>query len=82
MKVIGFVERVFFVGLTILSTFPNASSLSYISINIQACKARPKIVNVNSNNNIFYPLSFKTSEFSGNCNNINDSYAKVVFLIL
>ena len=43
----------------------------------QPCKARPEIVNVNSNNPIFYPFSIKTSKLSGNCNNINDPYAKM-----
>ena len=43
----------------------------------QICKARPEIINVNSNNPVFYPFSIKTSKFSGNCNNINDPHAKI-----
>ena len=46
-------------------------------MNNQACKARPKIINVNSNNPVFYPFSIKKSKCSGNCNNINDPYAKI-----
>ena len=46
-------------------------------MNNQGCKARPEIVNVNSNNPIFYPFSIKTSKCSGSCNNINDPYAKI-----
>ena len=46
-------------------------------MNNQACKARPEIINVNSNNPVFYPFSIKTSKCSGNCNNINDPYAKI-----
>ena len=42
----------------------------------QECKVRPEIVNINSNNPIFYPLSVKTSKFSGNCNNVNNPYAR------
>ena len=62
MKVFGFVKKVFFIGLTILSNFTNASSLneiplSCISMNNQPCKARPEIINVDSNNPIFYPFS-------------------------
>ena len=72
-----FVKKVFFIGLTILSSFTNASFLSCISINNQACKARPEIITVNSNNPIFYPFSVKTSKCSGNCNNINHPYAKI-----
>ena len=41
------------------------------------CKVRSKIVNVNSNNPIFYPFSIKTNKCSGNCNNINNPYAKI-----
>ena len=43
----------------------------------QTCKARPEIINANSNNPVFYPFSIKTSKCSGNCNNINDPYAKI-----
>ena len=77
MKICRFVQKVFFIGLTILASFANASSLSCISMINQACKARPQIVNVNSNNPIFYPFSVKTSICSGNCNNINDPYSKI-----
>ena len=72
----------FFTGLAILSSFKNAialnpTTLSCISMSNQECKARPEIVNVNSNNPIFYPFSVKTSKCSGNCNNINDPYARI-----
>ena len=65
----------FFIGLTILSNFTNASFLICISMNNQGCKARRKVVN--SNNPIFYSFSIKTSKCSGNYNNINDPYAKI-----
>ena len=74
MKILRFVKKEFFIGLTILSNFTNTSSLSCISMNNQACKARPQVVNVNSNNPIIYPFSIKTTKCSGNCNNINDPY--------
>ena len=77
MKIFRFVKKVFFVGLTILSGFTNANSLSCISMSNQACKARPEIININSNNPVFYPFSIKTSKCSGNCNNINEPYAKI-----
>ena len=77
MKAFGFVKKMFFKGLRILSDFTNGSSLSCTSMNNQACKARPQIVNANSNDPIFYPFSIKTSKCSGNCNNINDPYSKI-----
>ena len=41
-------------------------------MNNQACKVRPEIINVNSDEPVFYPFSIKTSKCSGSCNNIND----------
>ena len=38
---------------------------------------RPKIIDVNKNETVFYPLSIKTNKCSGNCNNINDPEAKL-----
>ena len=46
-------------------------------MNNQPCKARPEIINVSSNNPVFYPFSIKTSKCSGNYNNINDPYTKI-----
>ena len=46
-------------------------------MNNQACKVRLEIVNVNSNEPVFYPFSIKTSKCSGICNNIHDPYAKI-----
>ena len=43
----------------------------------QECKVTPKVVDINSNNAIFYPCSVKINKCSGNCNNINDPYAKI-----
>ena len=46
-------------------------------MNNQAFKVRPEIINVNSNNPVFYTFSIKTNKCSGNCNNINNPYAKI-----
>ena len=43
----------------------------------QECKVKPEIVNVNSDEPVFYPSSIKTSKSSDSCNNINDPYAKM-----
>ena len=75
MEIFRFVQNVFFIGLTILSDFINTNS--QISMNNRACKTRPQIVNVNSNNPIFYPFSIKISKFSGTCNDINDLYSTI-----
>ena len=82
MKIFGFVKKVFFVGLTVLSSFTNANSLnaiplSCISTNNQECKTRPQVVNVNGDEPVFFPFSIKTSKCNGSCNNINHLYAKI-----
>ena len=56
---------------------PSVNSLSCISMNNQACKSGPEIININIDNPIFYPFCIKTSKCIGNCNNINDPYAKI-----
>ena len=80
MKIFGFVKKVLFIGLTILSSFTSVNSLSCISMSNSPCKARPEIFNVNSNNPIFYPFRIKTSKCNGNCNNINNPYGKICVL--
>ena len=71
------VKKLFLVGLTILSSFTNANSLSCISINNQECKTRPQVINVNGDEPVFFPFSIKTSKCSGSCNNIIYPYAKI-----
>ena len=73
----GFVKKVFFVGLTILSSFTSVNLLNCISMNNQECKTRPQVVNVNGDEPVFFPFSIKTSKCSGSCNNINHPYADV-----
>ena len=68
-----FVSAIMFFGHNLSS----ANLLECVSINNQECKVRPKIINVNSNDPIFYPFSIKTSKYSDICNNINDPFAKL-----
>ena len=76
----GFVKKVFFIGLTILSGFTNANSLSCLSMNNQECKTRPQVI-VNEDESMFFPFSIETSKCSGSCNNINYPMQKFVFLM-
>ena len=74
----GFGKRIFvstrmFFGYNLSSV----NSLECVSMNNQEWKVRPEIVNVNSNEHVFYPFSIKTSKCSGSCNNINGPYAKL-----
>ena len=70
------IKKVFHIGSLFVSSLVSTTPLSCISMYNQACKVRPEIVNVNSNEPLIYPFSIKTSKCSGSCNNINDPYAK------
>ena len=48
-----------------------------VSIANQEYKVRTEIVNVNSDDRVFYPFSIKRSKSSATCYNINDLYAKI-----
>ena len=75
-------KKKFFIGLTILSSFTNASSLNAIplcciSMSKEDCKTRPQVINVNGNESVFFPFSIETSKCSGSCNNINYPHANI-----
>ena len=74
----GFIKKVLFTKLTILSSinFLAVTTLKCISMTNQECKVRLKIVNVKSGEPVFYLFSVKTSKCGGSCNNVNDLYAK------
>ena len=69
----------FFTGLTVswsvnlLAVTP----LQCISMTNQECKVRQEIVNVNSDEPVFYLFSIKASICRGSSNNINDTYTKI-----
>ena len=76
MKILSFVKKVFVLGLTVLSS-SITGALNCVSIKNQKCKVRPEIVDVSSNNPIFHSFSVTINRCSGNCNSINDPYAKI-----
>ena len=43
----------------------------------QECKIRSKIIDVNTDEPLFYPFSIQVNKCSGSCNSINDPYAKL-----
>ena len=45
----------------------------------QECKVKPSIININSNEPLFYPYSIFVNECCGSCNNIYDPFAKLRF---
>ena len=54
-----------------------AKALECISVMNEKRMARPKIINTNPNEPVFYPLSIKVNKCSGDCNTINDPMAKL-----
>ena len=46
-------------------------------MNNQECKIRPEIININTNQPLFYPYIIKINRCKGSCNTINDPYAKI-----
>ena len=46
-------------------------------MNNQECKIRSEIINVNTNEPVFYPYSITINKCKDSCNTINDSYAKI-----
>ena len=73
-----FVKKVFAVTMSFFSeTIFSCNVLKCVSMNNQECKIIPEIININSNEPLFYPYSIKIEKCSGSCNNINDAYAKI-----
>ena len=57
-----FIKKIFYIGSSFLSSLVSTTPLSCISIKNQEYKVRPEIINVNSNNPIFYPFSIKINK--------------------
>ena len=72
-----FIKQIFISALMYFSNLSSVNSLEFISVKNQECKLRPDIVNINSNDPTFYPFSIKVNKCNGNCNNINDPYARI-----
>ena len=52
-------------------------ALKCVSAVNEKCMARPKIIDTNANEPVFYLLSIKVNKCSGSCNIINDPMAKL-----
>ena len=71
------IKQIFISTLMFSGTLSNVNPLKCISLKNQECKVRPEIVNINSNDPIFYLFNIKTNKCSGNCNNMNDPYTRI-----
>ena len=73
----GFAKQIFFSTLMFFVSLSNVNPLECVLMNNQECKLRAEIVNVNSNEPLFYRFNIKTSKCVSSCNNINEHYAKL-----
>ena len=73
-----YIKKCFFTAIRFFSSnLLNVNSLECVSINNQECKIRPEIINLDTNEPLFYPYRIKTNKCKGSCNTINDPYAKI-----
>ena len=75
-----FIKQIFISSLMFFGSLSSVNPLDCISIENQKCKVIPEIININSNNPIFFPFSIKINKYNGNCTNINNPYAKICVL--
>ena len=73
----AFTKKIFYVGSLFISSLLMTTSLNCILMKNEEFKVRPEIININSNDPIFQPFSIKINRCNGNCNNINDPYARI-----
>ena len=76
--IFGFIKKCFFTAMTFFNfNLSNVNSLKFVSMNNQDCRIRTEIINLNTNEPMFYPYSIKINRCKGSCNAINDGYAKL-----
>ena len=74
----GFIKKCFFTAMTFFNfNLSNVNFLECVSINNQERKIITEIINLNTNEPMFYPYSIKINRCKGSCNTINDPYAKI-----
>ena len=74
----GFIKKFFAEAMTYVNfNLSNVNSLEFVLMNNQECYIRSEIINVNTNEPMFYPYSIKINKCKGVCNTINDPYAKI-----
>ena len=73
-----YIRKWFFTAITFFSSnLLNVNSLECVSMNNQECKIRAEIINLNTNEPLFYSYSIKINKCKGSCNTINDPYVKI-----
>ena len=74
--VFGSIKKCFFTTTTFFN-LSNVNSLKCVPMNNRERKIRPEIININTNEPMFYPYSIKINKCKDSCNTINDPFAKI-----
>ena len=73
-----YIYKMLLINLAIsLFSILKVKTLEFVSVINEKCMSRPKIIDLNKDELVYYPLSIKVNKYSGDCNNINDSMAKL-----
>ena len=73
-----FIKKCFFTTMKFFNfNLSNLNSLQCVSMNNQECKTTPEMINLNTNETLFYPYSIKINKYKGSCNTLNDPDAKI-----
>ena len=75
---LGFIKKCFFTATTFFGyNTLNVNSLECVSMNNQECKIKSEMINVNTNEPVFYLYRITINKCKGSCNTINGPYAKL-----
>ena len=71
-----FIKKMFIAAIGIIE-LNVVNPLKCVSTNNQECKITQVIMNINSNESLFYPYSILVNKSSGSRNDINNLYAEL-----
>ena len=76
---LGLIKNIFIAAVTFVGygTLISLNLLEYVSMSNQESNVRPAMVSINSNEPLFYSYSILVHKCSGDCNDINNTYAKL-----
>ena len=81
----GFIKKMF-IGLLsvctigsfgVLLVFNSKGTLKFLALNSQPRQLRPTLININSNEALFYPFFVSANKSAGSCNTVDDPYGRI-----
>ena len=73
---VGFIKK-HFIGLSSFGGLLASCLIESVSLNHRLCQVRPKLVDINSNEPIYYPFTVTVNKCGGCCNTFDDTYAQI-----